>query len=839
MAKELIDFSKFKKISHDGKTAKLKHPAGHIITLAVGALAPKHQKQIEELPMHGDEEPYEHEEEAAKRFDSVIPVGKSEGLDKSDWSGPASYREVLSHVRRTNPHLPDSRRDALPHIKMNNDQAWHKTMMPVSDFDFNLEHGPAHSKRDVQKYKKMILGGSPIPPIVVTGAPVGDKLHPVSVEDGRHRLTAAREAGLTHVPVYFGMLPDTHKEFFGKSDLEKGSLQRRTDEGDFLAHGGEVIPHFDDGGDVPPPAPDQMPEEQQEPVREPASAKSSPTPMTEEEEKVAEEKVANEMKQYNSDVDTTSAEDSEAPTKEAKPSANANWQTLENDKIPEQGAVDPHARIKELYNQALAGGVDPETSPMKRYLFGKNGEEPQEFLPKAGEIAQQRYQQEVESQRDKAAASLDKAREGNKVRPSFGMQPVSPQAAINPKAPDNTNNGNPPKAPQADTMGANEYQANLQAGLGSKLGGAATEASTQAQLAENTTPIVQKNIENQQKISDTFQNNMNQMQKDWQGALAMQKDAVAKGINPHAFMDRQGVGNRIGIAIGMALAGFGGQGDSAMHFIREQIKNDIDAQQQNIDKKTNLLNTIHSQYQNLPASAQMASAIQNGVVVEQMKHEALKLGTPSAWAAYLKYAGQVYQDAADGLKGAAIYRTAQQATQNGVDIGDAINALLMSPAPRDREIGKSLQSRYTPGYQPSPVEATQGTTDVLRNAETFNNQAQDLKDFTKKIGNIDRLTPKQFSPIKAQAQAKLTELRNSLVGTYGANSGGSIEERKAIEEAIKDPTDFLYGIQRGDKTLDSILNSVNIRKKTFEKFGALKPTAPAQGNSQFDFKKKR
>lgn len=52
MAKDLLDFSKFKKIFEDDKNTHLQHPKGHTIIVAHIALSPKLKKQIADLPMH-------------------------------------------------------------------------------------------------------------------------------------------------------------------------------------------------------------------------------------------------------------------------------------------------------------------------------------------------------------------------------------------------------------------------------------------------------------------------------------------------------------------------------------------------------------------------------------------------------------------------------------------------------------------------------------------------------------------------------------------------------------------------------------------------------------------
>lgn len=50
-----LNLSQFKKVKEDDKSAVLKHPQGHHITIAKNALSPKLKSQLSELPMHYDE----------------------------------------------------------------------------------------------------------------------------------------------------------------------------------------------------------------------------------------------------------------------------------------------------------------------------------------------------------------------------------------------------------------------------------------------------------------------------------------------------------------------------------------------------------------------------------------------------------------------------------------------------------------------------------------------------------------------------------------------------------------------------------------------------------------
>ena len=82
------NFKGYKKTKEDGKSATLKHPDGHHITIAIAALKPEHKKALKDLPLHFDEggevDDNIEEHEAPKPEESSAPqVGTAPAVDSS------------------------------------------------------------------------------------------------------------------------------------------------------------------------------------------------------------------------------------------------------------------------------------------------------------------------------------------------------------------------------------------------------------------------------------------------------------------------------------------------------------------------------------------------------------------------------------------------------------------------------------------------------------------------------------------------------------------------------------------------------------------------------------
>lgn len=103
MAKDLLDFSKFKKIFSDEKNTHLQHPKGHTIIVAHVALSPKVKEQLDKLPIHNPKEMIERALEVANKVIETMPVHKAEGGEVEE---PAVNR-INMHFKDVTKRIPE------------------------------------------------------------------------------------------------------------------------------------------------------------------------------------------------------------------------------------------------------------------------------------------------------------------------------------------------------------------------------------------------------------------------------------------------------------------------------------------------------------------------------------------------------------------------------------------------------------------------------------------------------------------------------------------------------------------------------------------------------------
>jgi hypothetical protein len=507
---------------------------------------------------------------------------------------------------------------------------------------------------------------------------------------------------------------------------------------------------------------------------------------------------------------------------------------------------DEHKRKTAKFYNILAGAKyassGPASGPEGTYdpgimdrMYGPNGESPKEFDSELYERAEkQASDEQMEEYNDRQQQELARAKE-NAVRMRAG-QPLLPSPTATPEAQGNlpppvaTGRGNlGDKVVPKDTFGYNQYVKNLTQGAGygvtSILQGTAA-AKQRATLEEQAYNTGARKMEN---LYSHFEKSLTDTNDDYRKAL----DKLMTTDIKNDYLHNKGVGAKIGVAIGMALAGFGGQGQAAMDYIKSQIANDLEVQKQNMGRTQNALGLIRDHYQSLSTAIPMYQALALGQTSERIKQIAAQMGTPEAAANANALINKLYMDIAPKLKEAAGYKMLQDLPNSengggGADEADVISKMQQHPDPNIRAIGDALGPKVVSGYKRPPNTPTETTLSVIRNSETFEQQANDLAEFAKGLNVTKKLTPSE----RAEAQAKVIELRNALVATYPPGSGGTAEEREAIEKAIQNPVDFLYGIKGGSKALEAILKSVRMRKATFERIGNLVPRESARQPQQ-------
>lgn len=121
-------------------------------------------------------------------------------------------------------------------------------------------------------------------------------------------------------------------------------------------------------------------------------------------------------------------------------------------------------------------------------------------------------------------------------------------------------------------------------------------------------------------------------------------DQMQKGsIDPNAYINNMGTGQKVSTAIGLILGGIGGglthQENPAMKFLQSQINNDVRAQEMNMGNKHTLLGALEKQYGDKQLALQSAQNIYSMKYENEMKELAAKNGSPLVQSRLLQALG--------------------------------------------------------------------------------------------------------------------------------------------------------------------------------------------------------
>lgn len=296
-------------------------------------------------------------------------------------------------------------------------------------------------------------------------------------------------------------------------------------------------------------------------------------------------------------------------------------------------------------------------------------------LPQPNPAVAQQMVQEGNLQPETAAQVSNQA---------MAAQPEMPQA---PQAP-----GMDATAPQASTMPTPTEL--MQQGLGMQAAAlqeqykaataqgarqAAADAAYQGQLKQMQLDFTSKVDENAKNIAATIQ------------------DIKNNHINPRAYQENMGTGQKVATAIGLIAGGFSqaytGK-NPALDMLNAQIDRDIKAQQSNMDNRQTLLSAYQKQFSNIHSATDMTRATLSGLYASQLSEAAHKAATPQAKAVMLAGSGELQIKAAQLAQQATLNEYLSKATSGADQNPEQLIAVMQQIDPAR---AKDLRERLVPG----------------------------------------------------------------------------------------------------------------------------------------------
>lgn len=356
---------------------------------------------------------------------------------------------------------------------------------------------------------------------------------------------------------------------------------------------------------------------------------------------------------------------SQAPTKEQEieqlqqpqSSSPAPSEPIPPTPVQEAPSVDPSLQNKRaLYNSIVSAGNpmdakngSPDADQQVEQQFGPNGEAPKAFNAQVWNLAEQHYNSQQNQDVARNSIAVAKAMEDNKARVAAGLAPSPVPEGSGGGQPNqrqvasSTSNG-PTKMPSAeaplDITGKQAGQAAFNAGVQSELGGIYGEAQALGDLGNKQSAVLNNSIAAQQKLVNEHRQKMDENTTEYNNFVA---DVKNQHLDSQHYFASQSTAGKIGTAIGLILGGLGGS-DAPSKFLDHQIDRDIEMQKAEMTKKQNLVTANMHRFNNINDATKMATAMQAGIVIDQLNKAASEAKSPLAAAAAAKKAGELYRD---------------------------------------------------------------------------------------------------------------------------------------------------------------------------------------------------
>lgn len=391
-----------------------------------------------------------------------------------------------------------------------------------------------------------------------------------------------------------------------------------------------------------------------------------------------------------------------------------------------------------------------------------------------------------------------------------------PGSSVNPNAPTQSSEAAPEAAPsnyaldtaprvpqQAAPQGSDPFKGyNPTQGYSTQMAGVQQEfgkpgdkepGGIQGQIARQEALAHQQQAQTMQDLQSQTQANMLEHDKEIRSAIG---DMQSNKINPNAYINNMGTGQKVSTAIGLILGGIGGgitgQENPALKFLQKNIDNDIEAQKANLGQKNNILSAYERLYGDKQTALSMTKALLLGQTEEKLKSEISKRGDQLSQARGQQALGAIQTEYQKALYDASMRKTMMQGMNSGNPEGTMQAMRYLNPG-----MAKDMESRYVPGVGMAaiPIPETGRAQLTLRNE--LDQKLQKLEAFSSKhSGTVaDRAVVNKGKALAADVQDVYRR----------ANQQGVFKESESdfIKNMVSsDPTEFFskYRALPGYKT---------------------------------------
>lgn len=238
-------------------------------------------------------------------------------------------------------------------------------------------------------------------------------------------------------------------------------------------------------------------------------------------------------------------------------------------------------------------------------------------------------------------SSVNPAKEGEYISQVAKEQPqVSPSVVSAPNQTPSQTFSNPPLMSSAPTRAVANQMPDLVSGYNSAFNqgekGIREEMGAKQDLARQQSDIYGRNAQSEQDQLNNWHKTHNDMMNSISTHVKELEDPKNK-VDPNRYFGSMSTSGKIATGIGLLLGGIGagltGKNNLASDYIDNQIKNDIEAQKENINNKHTILGAYYKMLGNADDAAKMTHAFMIDKASNELQKAAAINGSPMAKAA--------------------------------------------------------------------------------------------------------------------------------------------------------------------------------------------------------------
>lgn len=318
--------------------------------------------------------------------------------------------------------------------------------------------------------------------------------------------------------------------------------------------------------------------------------------------------------------------------------------------------------------------------------------------------------------------------------------------------------------------GVNDFEGMINQGYQAEKAGAQQRAEAIGQLAQEQIPALQQQQEALRQSQQAYKMSYDQLEQERQAHMQDIRDGH---IDPNKYWQDH---SKVATGIGMILAGFNptNSPNAAIDMLKFNIEKSVQAQQQNLNAKNNMLTANLHQFGNLRDAQDMTRLLLADNLKAQLDQASAKAASPLAKAEALKAIGEINKTYAPLAMQMSMRRALLGLTSHGGS-PQAVEQTMQYMDVMNPGSSKSYRERYVPGFA-----GTSGPFAAVPVPDSARNELSAFQNVDRLINEAQGLAKKPWTSLSISERQRGGTLMNELQSAIRtAESQGVYKESEA------------------------------------------------------------